>query len=247
VTNTKKYSALHAEIDEKGGHFINPLGVALQEFVDTLQGYEETIQPNDATAWAEADDHLDELWFKVGEAQRKVPVHIPNEYCRHDRSFDPTPEFKETVLPRTCNLWNNTVWFPLRDNKGSCLIHLLEKAEAPTLEKLKESKCKIPTLIKKANEQGVPEFYLYALHQGTRSPALSPLTDVSNALKQIRFTNSKSHWVSAGDGAFAPCSASGLVFSSLGFNFGFYRAGARATAGVGECGGGSRRGGQGVA
>jgi hypothetical protein len=53
----------------------------------------------------------------VGKAQREVPVHIANEYCRDDRSFNPCPEFNEGALRRTL-MFNNfatnfTSWFPL--------------------------------------------------------------------------------------------------------------------------------------
>jgi hypothetical protein len=56
-------------------------------------------------------------WLDVGKAQREVPVHIANEYCRPDRSFDPCPEFNEPTLPRVLafDSWGAQVktWFPL--------------------------------------------------------------------------------------------------------------------------------------
>ena len=56
-------------------------------------------------------------WLDVGKAQREVPVHIANEYCRDDRSFNPTPEFNEGALRRTLTFnnyaTNVTSWFPL--------------------------------------------------------------------------------------------------------------------------------------
>ncbi|NCT57313.1 MAG: hypothetical protein GW760_06365, partial [Legionella sp.] len=56
-------------------------------------------------------------WLDVGKAQREVPVHIANEYCRSDRSFHPCPKFKERTLPRelTVDNWVTSVksWFPL--------------------------------------------------------------------------------------------------------------------------------------
>ena len=64
------------------------------------------------------DGHQREAaWLDVGKAQRDVPVHIANEYCRPDRSFDPCPEFNERALPRVLRI-NNFVtsvnsWFPL--------------------------------------------------------------------------------------------------------------------------------------
>jgi len=57
-------------------------------------------------------------WLQVGLAQRDVVVHIANEYCRPDRSFDPTPLFNEPTLPRIISFqnWTNgrdASWFPL--------------------------------------------------------------------------------------------------------------------------------------
>lgn len=39
--------------------------------------------------------------MRVGSAQRDLPAHVMNEYCRLDRSFDPLPAFDEDNLPRT--------------------------------------------------------------------------------------------------------------------------------------------------
>jgi len=60
----------------------------------------------------------DAAWLDVGKAQREVPVHIANEYCRADRSFDPCPEFNEPALPRARSFHNfitgsSGAWFPL--------------------------------------------------------------------------------------------------------------------------------------
>ncbi len=62
-------------------------------------------------------------WLEVGKAQRDVPVHIANEYCRPDRSFDPCPEFNEPALPRTRSFYNyvsNSLdsWFPLTSSSS---------------------------------------------------------------------------------------------------------------------------------
>ena len=55
-------------------------------------------------------------------AQRDVPAHIANEYCRDDRSFDPRPEFNEDTLPRvlTCYSYVTPVksWFPLTSSSS---------------------------------------------------------------------------------------------------------------------------------
>ncbi len=41
-------------------------------------------------------------WNKqVGGAQRLLPVHVVNEYCRADRPFEPCPDFTAGPLPRT--------------------------------------------------------------------------------------------------------------------------------------------------
>ena len=49
-------------------------------------------------------------------AQRDVPVHVANEYCRPDRSFDPCPAFDEQTLPRVLDVVsmspNRRAWFP---------------------------------------------------------------------------------------------------------------------------------------
>jgi SidC N-terminal domain len=58
-----------------------------------------------------------EGWMKVGQAQRDVPAHIAQEYCRQDRSFDPLTSFTEDTLPRILTLSNSSTdikyWFPL--------------------------------------------------------------------------------------------------------------------------------------
>ena len=39
-------------------------------------------------------------------AQRDVPVHVINEYCHPERSFDPCPEFNERTLPRAATYYS---------------------------------------------------------------------------------------------------------------------------------------------
>lgn len=82
-------------------HFdLTPLVDALKEYV---YGYRKWEATNNYDAMIAA-------WMKVGLAQRDVPVHVINEYCRPDRSFDPTPEFNEDELPRVVSFYNyNTV------------------------------------------------------------------------------------------------------------------------------------------
>ena len=51
-------------------------------------------------------DALIAAWMAVGMAQRDMPVHVVNEYCRPDRPFDPLPEFNEENLPRSVRFYN---------------------------------------------------------------------------------------------------------------------------------------------
>jgi hypothetical protein len=57
-------------------------------------------------------------WLQVGLAQRDLPVHVINEYCREDRSFLPLPAFNEDKLPRiltyyNCKTRSTALFFPL--------------------------------------------------------------------------------------------------------------------------------------
>ncbi|MDR3501594.1 MAG: hypothetical protein P4L79_03335 [Legionella sp.] len=64
----------------------------------------------------ESDTHtLRAAQMKIGKAQRDVPAHIAQEYCRRDRSFGIIPEFHEKTLPRVLNYDNfEPSWFPLK-------------------------------------------------------------------------------------------------------------------------------------
>ena len=73
-----------------------PLKQALQNYID---GYDNWNRTNNYDAMKAA-------WMLVGLAQRDVPVHVINEYCRPDRSFDPTPQFNEEKLPRVATFYN---------------------------------------------------------------------------------------------------------------------------------------------
>jgi hypothetical protein len=78
-------------------HFdLTPLIDALKEYV---AGYKNWDATNNYDAMRAA-------WMKVGRAQRDVPVHVINEYCRPDRSFDPMPKFNEDELPRVVSFYN---------------------------------------------------------------------------------------------------------------------------------------------
>ncbi len=83
--------------DHNNAHFdLSALKTALNEYV---QGYNNWARTSSWTA-------MEAAWMKVGLAQRDVPVHVINEYCRKDRSFDPCPGFTEDKLPRELMFYN---------------------------------------------------------------------------------------------------------------------------------------------
>ena len=91
--------------EKKSPHFdLKPLIDALQAYVD---GYDNWSKNKSRGAMGEA-------WLKVGMAQRDVPVHVINEYCHPDRSFDPCPGFNEETLPRVTTYYN---FFTHRDEQ----------------------------------------------------------------------------------------------------------------------------------
>ena len=82
---------------EGSKHFdMTPLKTALQNYVN---GYNTWNATRNYTAMTAA-------WELVGAAQRDLPVHVINEYCRPDRSFNPVPEFNEDTLPRILTYHN---------------------------------------------------------------------------------------------------------------------------------------------
>lgn len=95
--------------EHRSAHFdFTPLKEAYQRYLD---GYDAWFA---ARNWAA----MDAAWWDVGKAQRNVPAHVAQEYCRLDRSFDPRPEFNEATLPRVLTFYNWTTsrrdsWFPL--------------------------------------------------------------------------------------------------------------------------------------
>ncbi|MFI4963465.1 MAG: hypothetical protein ACHP6H_06380, partial [Legionellales bacterium] len=111
-----------SEIDKQGLNYIQggqnknskhfdftPLQTALKTFVD---GFDTWLFANNWAARAAA-------WRQVGLAQRDLPAHVIDEYCRLDRPFEPTPYFNESRLPRHTPFYNymfdrKEFWFPLR-------------------------------------------------------------------------------------------------------------------------------------
>jgi hypothetical protein len=90
VPNKQKEKA-HKQLEELRSHYdFSPLITALQFFVDNFNVWYSNNQY----------EEIREYWYAVRVAQQMVPVHVANEYCREDRSFHPTPEFKESHLQR---------------------------------------------------------------------------------------------------------------------------------------------------
>ena len=74
----------------------NSVITALQKYVDGYDNWEKTRN------WAA----MDAAWLQVGRAQADTVMHLINEYCRKDRSFNPCPEFNEDNLPRELMFYN---------------------------------------------------------------------------------------------------------------------------------------------
>lgn len=93
-----KYSQNGTEYCSK--HFeLTTLKTALKNYIDGCENWKIT---NNESAMKAA-------WIAVGQAQRDVPVHVINEYCRLDRSFAPLPTFNEDKLPRIITFYNYRV------------------------------------------------------------------------------------------------------------------------------------------
>jgi hypothetical protein len=85
-----------------GKHF------SLQPLIDELQIYVDQADK----VWNYDQQATDHWCKKVGGQQKRLPAHVVNEYCYPRRSFDPCPEFKEKVLPRSriCEICDNSEW-----------------------------------------------------------------------------------------------------------------------------------------
>lgn len=86
-------------ITNPGCFKFNALKKALHHYID---GYDAWVAVG---KW----NKIKTTWMQVGLAQRDLPVHVINEYCRPDRSFDPTPAFDEKKLPRETTYYNFNV------------------------------------------------------------------------------------------------------------------------------------------
>lgn len=95
-------------------HFdLTALKTALQAYIDGYAAWDA------ASNWAA----MEAAWMVVGKAQRDVPAHVAQEYCRPDRLFYPCPPFNEPTLPRVLTFYNCTTfsddsWFPLSSSNS---------------------------------------------------------------------------------------------------------------------------------
>lgn len=88
------------------------------DFRPLINAYQDYLEHFDAWLNAGNWDAMCDAWLAVATAQRDVPAHVAQEYCRPDRNFSPTPTFSEAGLPRSFIFYNhhkmqNDSWFPL--------------------------------------------------------------------------------------------------------------------------------------
>lgn len=100
----------YGHIIKNSKHFdFNPLIAALKYYVENYELW------RDRSNW----EAMGEALLTIGWEQRNVPVHVANEYCRLDRSFEPNPDFNEDSLPENLSVFNyktesEEAWFPLK-------------------------------------------------------------------------------------------------------------------------------------
>ena len=112
---------------EHSKHFdFTPLKTAMHHYVTNFKPLWRKEAGLGATV---EDDHvpppkvLTTAWLEVGRQQQELPVHVINEYCRKDGSFN-TAEFNEEELPRDVifrnkNNYNMESFFPLDFSSSS--------------------------------------------------------------------------------------------------------------------------------
>lgn len=107
---------------EQNGEIKNSKHFDLGPLIQALQDYVDGFGANSAGINSYAEAHaLKASWGMVGLAQRDLPVHVVNEYCRSDQSFKGSSTFNEDNLQRTLEYSNVTTegyrheatWFPL--------------------------------------------------------------------------------------------------------------------------------------
>ena len=98
-------------VEHRSAHFdLGPLMAALQGYIDLKHLIESVVEKRGNAMLtgvvmgeierAEVMGKIESAWLKVGLAERDVPAHVAQEYCRRDRCFYPTPGFAEEGLPR---------------------------------------------------------------------------------------------------------------------------------------------------
>ena len=82
--------------DYRSPHFdFTPLKDALTYYIEHVKSW----------VVAKRNDAIEAAWILVGKAQRDLPAHVAQEYCRVDHSFSPIPLFDEATLPRNANIF----------------------------------------------------------------------------------------------------------------------------------------------
>ncbi|KGP62300.1 hypothetical protein EP47_12670 [Legionella norrlandica] len=100
----------HGETHHSAHFELTPLIEALQYYI------------NNHSNWLDTYDYdvIDNAWLAIGKAQRDVPAHVAQEYCRPG-SFDPGSAFNEETLIRILTFYNSKThreesWFPLESS-----------------------------------------------------------------------------------------------------------------------------------
>lgn len=99
-------------------HFsLEPLIKALETYKKAFEDYKQNRQSEELKL------KKDEAWQAIGRAQRDVPAHVAQEYCRKDRNFVINDQsFKEESFPRTLVISGSTnSWFPLSNDPNTGL------------------------------------------------------------------------------------------------------------------------------
>jgi hypothetical protein len=88
----EQWEILESKGTAHGKHF------SLQLLIRVLQVYLDKVNK----VYYEYNYEALNYWCKmVGGAQKQLPAHVVNEYCRSDRPFNPCPQEWESKLPRT--------------------------------------------------------------------------------------------------------------------------------------------------
>lgn len=98
------------------------------------------VYVDNAAKWNYDQRAVDQWCKKVGGAQKLLPAHVVNEYCRSDRAFDPCPAEWQSSLPRTRAVeihdgskWGKGGWFTPpapAESLGSSFAFLRGRASA---------------------------------------------------------------------------------------------------------------------